>query len=71
MGIGMKFKDVNEGDTLIADGGFTCIDEGRCLLVENSGGGLFIACDEGRHFLDGQIDLKDGETLVGLTLYRG
>jgi hypothetical protein len=62
-----KLSEIKEGDVLIADGGFTCIPEGRDLPVESDPDGkLYFLCQEGRHYLDGQL-ADDGDTLVGLT----
>lgn len=68
---------VRPGDTLIADGGFTCLHEGERCIVKKDSGGLFVFCngpdEDGRpcgdlryehHYLDGQDD-GDG-FLVGL-----
>ena len=61
----MKFIDVNEGDVLFADGGFTCIKKGAQLTVSSRfSDGLFVPCDEGEHYLDGQIDAATGN-LIG------
>ena len=63
----MKFADVKEGDMLIADGGFTCIKEDARLNVkENEDGDLYVPCESGQHFLDGQIDYDNG-ALVGFS----
>ena len=61
----MKLSEVQPGDVLIADGGFTCIKPGAQLVVADD---LSIPCACGKHFLDGQVDFDDGDTLVGLTL---
>ena len=61
----MKLSEVKPGDVLIADGGFTCIELGATLVV---GDDLSVPCAHGKHFLDGQVDFDDGDTLVGLTL---
>ena len=61
----MKLSEVKPGDVLIADGGFTCIKQGARLVVADD---LSVSCSHGKHFLDGQIDFDDGDTLVGLTL---
>jgi hypothetical protein len=58
----MKISNVKSGDVLIADGGFTCIESGTELLVDED---FSVPCSEGKHFLDGQIDFDDGETLIG------
>lgn len=59
-----KIADVKAGDTLIADGGFTCLKAGP-VVVEQDDGGKFIPCSDGRHYLAGQAD---GGRYVGLSL---
>ena len=63
--------EVEEGDTVRVDGGFTCLDDGEIRVVERfkhsrNGGGLFIRCNDGKHFLDGQLDQDD--KYVGIEL---
>ena len=66
----MKLIDLKPGDIVIADGGFTCVQEGEHTVHRNprlpSTEGLYIHCTEGEHYLDGQED-TDGN-LVGLKL---
>lgn len=57
--------DTKVGDTLQADGGFTCLLNGECARVADKDGVLAIPCSEGWHTLDGQIS-SDGRTYVGL-----
>jgi hypothetical protein len=59
-----RLEDVKPGDVLIADGGFTCLTEnGRCKVREDEHG-LYVICDEGKHYLDGQLD-DDGTGIIG------
>lgn len=60
----MRLADVKEGDTIIADGGFTCIHPGP-VAVEGDAKGLFVHCAEGKHYLAGQ-EGGDGD-LIGLS----
>jgi len=60
----MKLDDLSRGDILIADGGFTCLNEGDLCRVHRDADGLYVRCAEGRHYLDGQVDDDDGD-LVG------
>lgn len=60
----MKFSEVREGDVLIADGGFTCIQTGSPLAVKADEDGLYFSCASGKHYLDGQED-ENGD-LIGL-----
>lgn len=63
--IPVLLKDVKEGDTLITDGGFTCMEEGEEKIVKNDNGVLCIDCDSGGHAIHGQSDSSD-TPLVGL-----
>lgn len=61
----VKLRDLVAGDVLIADQGFTCLSPGP-HKVHGHDDMLFVVCDEGRHYLEGQED-HPGEDLVGLT----
>jgi hypothetical protein len=64
--------EVKVGDVLIADGGFPCLRENQNCLVRYDTlqidgvvqDALYVTCDEGQHFLDGQLD-DTGENYVG------
>lgn len=58
--------DVQEGTMLVADGGFTCIKEGTCMIVRKDNHGLYVPCKDGNHYIDGQLD--DGDVYIGLYL---
>jgi hypothetical protein len=60
----IRLRDVNAGDVLVADNGFTCIHQGLYEVKEDSGR-LYVDCRDGKHFLDGQDD-GDG-ILIGFT----
>lgn len=63
----VKFEDVQAGDILICDAGFSCLKLGATVTVEASPcGSTFIRCKNGTHLLDGQIQDEDDDTLVGL-----
>lgn len=72
----IKLSDVEAGDTLIADDGFTCIPSGPVVIHADEEGRLYFPCshDEDtrgppftqRHYIDGQVDFDDQVTLVGL-----
>jgi len=62
-----NIADVNVGDVLVADGGFTCLREGQeCEVIRLETGELAVHCDAGTHTLDGQVDSAKGGELVGL-----
>lgn len=60
----MKLSDIKAGHKISTDDRFTCLKPGL-HVVEESKQGLYICCDHGEHYLDGQED-EDGE-LVGIT----
>jgi len=64
-----KLSALKEGDKLLADGGFTCIEEGAILTVAKDGrSNLFVPCGlagKDKHYLDGQISDDDHDHLVG------
>jgi hypothetical protein len=60
----MKLSDLKIGDQVHTDDGFTCMKE-ACHIVHGDERGLFLKCDEGKHYLDGQEDDETGE-LVGI-----
>jgi len=41
----MKLSDLKPGDVIVADGGFTCIDDGReCLVKADEYSDLYVDC---------------------------
>ena len=62
-----RLKKVRAGDVLITDSGFTCMARNSAKTVyscRGRNGGLWIACRDGRHMLDGQLDERG--RLIGL-----
>jgi|EndMetStandDraft_8_1072994.scaffolds.fasta_scaffold93719_3 hypothetical protein len=51
--------------TVEVDGSFTCMRAGERKVVKRDDDGLYIECDEGRHYLVGQ-ESGDGTYYVGL-----
>ena len=52
-----EISTVTDGTKLIADGGFTCIRQGEVLTAKaDAQGHLYVPCNEGKHYLDGQAD---------------
>jgi hypothetical protein len=67
----VKLSAISVGEVLVADNGFDCIESWSSASVEKDNRGeLFIACKCGQHFLEGQLDLDDNDTLVGLRRER-
>lgn len=63
----MKLTEVKPGMVLVADGGFPCLLNQQRCEVRADGDGLYIECNEGRHYLIGQIDFNTGTELIGLS----
>lgn len=59
----VRMSQVRGGDTVTVDGGFTCMPAHSKHEVREDSSGLFVFCEEGKHFLDGQAD--DGEHIIG------
>ncbi len=64
----LKVSTVSAG-TAVRCLGFTCIPDGEIRIVRDTGNGLFINCEEGCHYLDGQFDRDNAgnEVYVGLS----
>ena len=60
----MKITDLKNGDCVCTDAGFTCLRSGLHNVKEDERG-LFIHCDDGKHYLNGQEN--EAGQLVGLT----
>jgi hypothetical protein len=61
-----KLNDLKAGEIVEIDGGFECRREGKVVLMEDEGR-LFFLCDEGKHFLDGQlVDEETDDSLIGI-----
>lgn len=73
----MKITDLKPGEIIFADGGFDCLSLNHACEVkrddspkESWESGLYVDCcgeehGPGRHYLDGQLDWDDHETIVG------
>ncbi len=61
----MKLTDLRAYDIIQADVHFTCMSAGFKTIQANDHGELYVQCDEGRHYLNGQTDSR-GE-LVGFS----
>lgn len=71
----MKLTDIKPGDVIQTDAGFTCMGAERKMVKFDEeiakkndwpGAGLYVDCESGQHFLDGQEDEPDAD-LVGLS----
>lgn len=62
-----KLANVKPGTRLRCDDGFTCMRPDVIKVVETDAAGQpFIPCDDGKHYLEGQLDFEGGDDLVGL-----
>lgn len=59
-----KLSALKEGDRVEIDGGFTCMAAGARLVKKDKDGELYLDCEDGGHYLDGQAD--DGEHCIGI-----
>ena len=62
-----KASQLKAGDEVQIDDGFTCLRANSTHIVfsGNDPDALYIRCDEGIHWLGGQL-AADGETLIGV-----
>lgn len=63
----MKLSDLKEGDRIMLDDGFTCHGMGIAEVYIDEYHGPYFLCDDGVHFLDGNVG-EDGE-LIGVQKY--
>lgn len=60
-----KLSEMKAGDVLIPDDGFTCGIAAAGAEVKEDEKGLYVGCDEGKHYLEGQVSEDDNDHLVG------
>lgn len=65
----MKLTDLKDGDFILCDNGFTCLEQGRHTVKSDEQGDLYIDCAMGYHYLDGQEN-EDGD-LIGIAQWEG
>lgn len=63
----LKLADIKAGDVLYPDEGFECLKFNRRVTVRTDDGGKYVSCTDGNHYLEGQLDHDDQETIVGLS----
>lgn len=61
-----RLSQLRRGDRVLTDDGFTCGINNKTLTVEQNAHGFFVPCDEGQHFLDGQLSDEDEDHLIGM-----
>lgn len=59
----MKLTELKSGDIVTLDAGFTCMTPGPQTVAQDQNG-LYVECEHGHHYLDGQEGF-DGH-LVGV-----
>jgi hypothetical protein len=63
----MKYDDLRHGMTVILDEGFYCHPGGPAKVFwDEDFEEFYFECKFGKHFLKGQLDFDDAETLVGI-----
>ena len=65
-----RLDELEAGDVIRLDSGFTCVHLDTTRVVQKDEHGLFFSCDEGHHYLDGQLpfDSLTDQHLVGVTI---
>jgi hypothetical protein len=67
-----RYSQLKRGDAVQIDAGFDCMPANSVLTVEAwPDGTLFIECDHGSHDLEGQLDIDDGDSLIGIYRVAG
>ncbi len=62
----VRLSDLKPGDRIEIDDGFTCADAGTVDVCADTNGELYFACEDGRHYLEGQLDFDGSDVLVGI-----
>ena len=62
----LRLHNLAVGMTVRTDDGFTCLEPGLQIVRKDPENGYYISCQDGRHYLDGQVDHDDPELLVGV-----
>ena len=65
----MTLEELAPGDAVCGFKNWGCVPSNGARLVRQCDAGLFVACSDGVHLLDGQVG-EDGH-LVGLSRARG
>lgn len=60
-----RVASTKAGDLIQVDGDFTCIHPWLCQHVQIEEKGLYLFCDDGQHFLNGQLN-DDGTFYIGI-----
>lgn len=59
-----KLSQLKAGDPVEVDTGFACLYPGIHFVSQWQDGRLYLHCNDGQHFLDGQTD--NGEDIIGI-----
>lgn len=65
-----RLTSCHAGDFVQVDGGFDCMSANAHYYVQSDEHGHFIPCTHGRHYLDGQCDHGNNDSLIGIYLVR-
>jgi len=64
----LKLADAKQGMIVELDDGFTCRRAGKAMLYHDGAKmgphGIYFMCEEGSHYIDGQVD--DGIHCIGI-----
>jgi len=60
-----RLSQLKVRDRLVCDGSFSCLEDQEHCFVEQDEHGKYILCSQGRHYLDGQLEIG-GDSLIGL-----
>lgn len=62
----MKYEDLTAGSYVETDSGFTCMSAGK-KLVHKDEAGFYLVCEDGKHYLDGQVE---NDVMIGITQFQ-
>jgi len=67
----IRLRDLRPGDRVTGSAGWTCIGAGAVRVVQRGQRGLFVACSQGRHYLEFQcmnfFDGGEDDIVVGMS----
>ena len=64
-----RVSDTHSDDSVTVEG-FTCMRDGSTKQVQKDDLGLYLECDEGKHHLDGQIEVLSDGTKVYIGIHK-
>lgn len=64
-----KLSLLKRGDKVETDESFHCVAVPISTVYEDENG-LFICCNQGKHYLDGQLNYEDNDSLTGIYKHK-